>query len=71
MKWEKFSCLPFSAGGGRIQPWRSLPAAEQGTGRSVAKLTAVLCSCCAAVSVCEQELSQDTPGIALPLASKQ
>lgn len=29
VKWEKFSCLPFSAGGGRMKPWHSLPAAEQ------------------------------------------
>lgn len=29
VKWEKFSCLPFSAGGGRIQTWHSLPAAER------------------------------------------
>lgn len=55
VKWEKCSRLPFSAGGGRMEPWQWLPAAER-----------VPPGCCGAVMVlvCVSS-SSPAPGRAL------
>ena len=71
VKRRERSCLPFSAGGGRVQPWQSLAAAEQGVGCCVpfGELPAVL----GFSEWGEQE--QPCPGtpsaVAMLLASKQ